>query len=104
MIVVWNFKPLHLAAAVLALAAGAAWLRRREWALAAYTLLSFFIGFSSGSLQSGARYMTVVFPVFMWLGLVGRRRALDETIRVVFAVLLGLLSALFAARYGFALS
>jgi Mannosyltransferase (PIG-V) len=104
MIEQWNFKPLHVGAAVLALACGVDWLRRREWALATYTLLSFFLAFSSGHLMSGARYMSVVFPIFMWLGVLSHRSAVDETVRAVFAALLGILSVLFAAQYGFVLA
>jgi hypothetical protein len=89
---------------VTALACGFAWLKRREWALAAYTLTAVFLSLSTGQLHSHARFVLVIFPVFMALALAGRRPAVDQTIRAVFLALLGLMAALFAAHFSFVMA
>ena len=100
----WDFRLLNFLAIVIALAGGAALLKRRQFALATYTLLVMLVALSSALLQSQARYAMVVFPVYLALALVGRRPTLDQTIRAVFLVLFALLSALFAAHFTLALS
>jgi hypothetical protein len=100
----WNFRALNFAAAVLALASGVVLARRREWSLSLYTLLSIIAPLSSLLLQSHARYVLTIFPVFMVLAGWGRRPLVDQTIRVVFIALLALMAALFAAHFSIAMS
>lgn len=100
----WDFKLLNFLAVVLVLACGAALLKRRQYGLAVYTLLTVLVALSSALLQSQARYAMVVFPVFMVLGTLGRRRNVDQLIRAIFLVLFVVLTALFAAHFTFALS
>lgn len=100
----WDFKLLNFAAALLALLAGIILLRRRQWALGSYALLSTVIALSSLLLQSQARYAMVVFPIFFLLGQAGSRPWLDQAIRTIFVALLALMSALFAAHFNIALS
>jgi hypothetical protein len=66
--------------------------------------LAVLVALSSALLQSQARYAMVVFPVYMVLGTLGRRRNIDQTIRAIFLVLFALLTALFAAHFTLALS
>ncbi len=100
----WDFKFLNFAAAVTLLVCGAVLLKRREFALATYTLLSAFVALSAALLQSQARYAMVVFPIFMVLAVAGGRPRVDQTIRAVFIILFGLLTAMFAAHFTVALS
>ncbi|HEV7798754.1 MAG TPA: mannosyltransferase family protein [Pyrinomonadaceae bacterium] len=100
----WDFKLLNFLAVVLVLACGALLLKRRQFALAVYTFLAVLVALSSALLQSQARYAMVVFPVYMVLGTLGRRRNIDQTIRAIFLVLFALLTALFAAHFTLALS
>jgi hypothetical protein len=100
----WDFKLLNFLAAVIALACGAALLKRRQFSLAMYALLSVLVALSSALLQSQARYAMVVFPVYMVLSTLGRRAYLDQLIRAVFLVLLALMTAMFAAHFTLALS
>ncbi|MGB7922599.1 MAG: mannosyltransferase family protein [Pyrinomonadaceae bacterium] len=100
----WNFGLLNFAAAVLALACGIVLARRREWSLSLYTLLSIIAPLSSTLLQSHARYALTIFPVFMLLAQWGRSPLVDQTIRAIFIILLGLMSALFAAHFTIAMS
>lgn len=100
----WDLKPLNFAAAVVALACGAALVKRREWALACYTLSSCVVALSSLLLQSQARYAMILFPVFMVLAVAGRRPRVDELIRFVSVVLFGLMLALFAAHFSVAMA
>ncbi len=101
----WDFRAVNFAAATLALACSVVLLRRREWALGTYAMISTFVALSSQLLQSQARYAMVLFPVFMVLArLAGVRPRLDQTIRAVSLVLLALLTALFAARFTIAMS
>jgi hypothetical protein len=100
----WDFRLLNFLAVTIALACGAFLLKRRQFALATYTLLALLVALSSALLQSQARYTMVVFPVFMALALLGRRPKLDQLIRAVFLVLFALMCALFAAHFTLALS
>lgn len=50
-------------------------------------------------LQSMHRFVAVLFPLFMWLGLVAHERDRREGLSVAFAIPLGLLTAMFATRY-----
>lgn len=61
----WNLRLLNFAVAVALLAAGAFLIVRRNYALAAYTLLSVLLPLTSGSLQSISRYALVNFPLFL---------------------------------------
>lgn len=100
----WDFRLLNFAAAVLALACGVVLAKRRKWALSLYTLAGIIIPLSSQLLQSHARYVMVVFPVFIILAWWGRNPRVDQVIRAAFIVLLGLMSALFAAHFSIAMS
>ena len=100
----WDFWLLNFAAAVMVLACGVVLLRRRQWSLALYTLLSIIAPLSSLLLQSHARYALTIFPVFMVLAGWGRSPIVDQTIRTVFVVILGLMAALFAAHFSVAMS
>jgi ABC-type Fe3+-siderophore transport system permease subunit len=100
----WNFVALNIAAAVLMIAAGLAFLVRRQWAYAVYTLLSVALPLSSGSVQSLARYALVDFPIFFWLAGACRTPTRDRALTTVFVILLGWLVALFTLRLDFALA
>jgi len=100
----WNFVALNLAAAILMIAAGCAFLMRRQWSYAAYTLMSVAIPLSTGSLQSIARYALVDFPMFFWLASICRAPSRDRALTAIFVILLGWLVALFTLRLDFALA
>jgi hypothetical protein len=95
---------LNAAAALLSFGCIYVLVRRREWALALYALLSVVLPLSSGLLQSFDRYALAFFPVFMALGIVATSERLDQVIRFVFVILLGLMTALFAANFTIAVS
>jgi hypothetical protein len=46
----------------------------------------------------------VVFPVYLVLGTLGKRRSFDQLIRTIFLVLFALMTALFVAHFTVALS
>jgi hypothetical protein len=101
----WDFRLLNFAAAVTALMCGVVLLKRREWAFGLYGLVSILVPLSyQASLQSLARYVMVIFPVFMVLALAGRSPRVDQIIRTVFIALLCLMSAALAVRMTLALS
>jgi hypothetical protein len=100
----WDFRLLNFLAVSIALACGAVLLKRRQFPLAAYTLLTVLVALSSGLLQSQARYAMVIFPVYMVLATLGRRAKVDQLIRAVFLVFLALMTAMFAAHFTLALS
>jgi hypothetical protein len=99
----WNFKLLNFAAAMLAFGCAFVLIKRREWALALFTLLAVIMPLSSLSLQGVDRYVMLIFPVFMVLAQAGRYPKLDQTIRTIFIALLALMTALFAARFSLAM-
>lgn len=95
----WDFRLLNFAAAVAALVCAVVLLKRREWALGSYALLSMLVPMSyQPLLQSFARYVMVIFPVFFVLARAGRSARVDHVIRAVFVGLLCLMTAMLAAR------
>jgi hypothetical protein len=100
----WDFRLLNFLAAMIALVCGLVLLKRRQFDLACYGLLSVLVALSSTLLQSQARYMMVIFPVFMVLATWGRRGKIDRMLLAIFVVLFGLMTALFAAHFTLALS
>ena len=95
----WDFRLLNFAAAVTALVCAVVLLKRREWALGSYALLSIIVPMSyQPLLQSFARYVMVIFPVFFVLATAGRSPRVDQVIRAVFIGLLCLMTAMLAAR------
>ena len=100
----WNFQALNFLSALLALACGCALAKRREWALATYTFLSVLVPLSSANLDTIDRYVLVIFPVFMMLAVAGRSVRADRVIQTIFASLLGVMTALFAAHVSLAMA
>lgn len=100
----WNFNLLNAAAALLSFWAVYILIRRREWALAVFVLLSITLALSSGLLQSLDRYALGFFPMFMALGIAVRSYNADQAIRFAFVILLGVMTALFAANFTIAVS
>jgi hypothetical protein len=100
----WDFKLMNFLAVVIALACGVVLLKRHQFPLAVYALLSVLVALSSALLQSQARYTMVVFPVYMVLATLGRRAKFDQIIRAVFLLLFGLMTTMFAAHVTLALS
>lgn len=100
----WNFRLVNFLAVTLALACGVVLLKRRQYSLAIFTLLSLLVALSSALLQSQARYAMVVFPVYIVLADWGRRAKVDQLIRALFVAVFALMTALFAAHYTLALS
>jgi Gpi18-like mannosyltransferase len=100
----WNFNLLNAGSALLCLVCVYILARRREWALAAYAFLAIFLPLSTGMLQSLDRYALIIFPMFMGLAMVAKSERTDTTIRFVFVILLGIMTALFAANYTIAVS
>ena len=100
----WNFALFNALAALLLIAAAVALLALRQFALGAYTLVSVLLILSGGSLQSVGRYAFVVFPLFLWLGIIGRRPVIDKVVMTTSAVLFGWFIALFTLRIDFALA
>ncbi len=70
--------------------------RRLGLALGAYVAVSLYVPLSGNALEGIGRYAATLFPVFMLLGSVVRSRGVHEALLVSGALLLSLLSALFA--------
>ncbi len=90
----WNFKLLNFLAAMLGFVCAFVLLKRRQWALGVFTLGAVLLPLSSGTLQSIARYMMVVFPVFFVLAIAGRSPRVDQIVRSVCLVSLGIMTLL----------
>jgi len=100
----WDFRLLNFLAALLAFSCGIVLLKRKQWALATYTLLCVLLPLSAMRLQSLTRYTMVAFPIFMLLAEAGRSTRIDQIIRTVFLFLLGLMTLLFALHFSMAMS
>lgn len=95
----WDFRVLNFAAAVTALVCAVVLLRQGSWSLGLFTLVSIVVPMSyQPLLQSLARYVMVIFPVFIVLAIAGRSPRVDQAIRAIFIGLLCLMTALLAAR------
>jgi hypothetical protein len=99
----WNFVSLNVIVTLLVILAGIGLLAKRQVALGTYALLSIALPLSAGPLTSISRYATVVFPLFLWLAILGRRTWFDRTWFAVSAAVFGCLVALFTLRVDFAL-
>jgi hypothetical protein len=100
----WDFRLLNFLAAILTLVVGGVLLKRRQFGLATYTLLSALVALSSALLQSQARYMMVVFPVYLVLATWTGRPKVNQLVFAIFVIFFGLMTALFAAHFTMALS
>ncbi|HYI12106.1 MAG TPA: hypothetical protein VEK57_23840 [Thermoanaerobaculia bacterium] len=100
----WNLIGLNFAFAVLLLAAACGLLWQRRWDLGAYALASVLLPLSTGSLQSLGRYAVVVFPVYLWLALAGRRPLYDRLLLAAHVTIFGWLTAMLILRVDFALA
>lgn len=100
----WNIYLLSTGAAVLCFICIYILTKRREWALALYTLMSVVVPLSSGVTQSLGRYSMGFFPVFIALGLGANSNQTDQAIRVLLVFLLGIMTLLFASGFTNALS
>ncbi len=100
----WNVQLLCVASVLLCFYCIYVLARRREWALALYTLTSVVLPLSSGVLQSLERYTLGFFPMLIALGIMANSERCDQTIRFVFVFLLGIMTALYAAAYTNALA
>jgi hypothetical protein len=89
---------MNLAAAVLTLVAVAPVARRMGLGYAAFVLIGTVIPLSAG-LQSLGRYVTVLFPTFVMLGLYVRNPLARNLLAVAFSLLLGLCTLLFLNWY-----
>jgi hypothetical protein len=100
----WNPNLLNFLSAILCFVAIYILIRRSQWALAFYATMSIVLPLSSGILQSLDRYTLAFFPVFMALAMAARTEKSDQAIRFVFVILLGIMTALFAANYSAAVT
>src|SRR6266705_309892 len=101
----WDFRLLNFCAVVFGAVCCGLLVRRRQRALAGYALISLIVPLSATlTLQSLARYVMVIFPVFFVLASAGRSNRWDQIIRVIFVALLTLMSALFALHVALALA
>ena len=66
--------------------------------------MAIFLPLSTGMLQSLDRYALIIFPMFMGLAMAAKSEKTDTTIRFIFVILLGIMTALFAANYTIAVS
>jgi len=65
----------------------------------AYAVCSLLVPLLTGSLMSTQRFMLVLFPAFVVLGVLGRQPEIDLAVRAVSLPLLGAFTLLFAAGY-----
>jgi hypothetical protein len=100
----WDFRLLNFLSALLAFGCGGIFLKRKQWALATFTLLCVILPLSAMQLQSLTRYTMVVFPIFILLAEAGRAPRVDQLIRTLFVFALGAMTLLFALHFSMAMS
>ena len=87
---------LHGVVALIFVALAPSVFRHLGLALGAYVAVSLYVPLSGNALEGIGRYAATLFPVFMLLGSVVRSRRVHEALLVSGALVLSLLSALFA--------
>ena len=93
----WDFRLLNFAATITALVCSIVLMKRREWALGLFSLVSIVVPLSyQPLLQSLARYVMVIFPVYIVLARAGSSTRIDQVIQAIFVGLLCLMSAMLA--------
>jgi Gpi18-like mannosyltransferase len=93
----WDFRLLNFAATITALVCSIVLMKRREWALGFFSLVSIVVPLSyQPLLQSLARYVMVIFPVYIVLARAGSSTRIDQVIQAIFVGLLCLMSAMLA--------
>jgi len=90
---------IDLTAVLAFLLLGCALLALGRWGEGLFVVLGVNLSFGSGLLMSQRRYMWVLFPVFVLLGVWGERPWLDRTLTLLSALGLALCTALFANGY-----
>ena len=90
---------IDLSAVLLFLLIGCALLALGRWGEGLFVVLGVSLSFGSGLLMSQRRYMWVLFPAFVLLGVWGERPWLDRTITLLSVLGLALFTALFANGY-----
>ena len=90
---------MDLAFVIFFLVLGVVLLAQRRWSDGAFVTLGVLIPFSSGLLMSQRRYVWVLFPAFILLARWGKNSWMERIIFMVFLLLLGLFTALFANWY-----
>ncbi len=90
---------IDLTAVLAFLLLGCALLALGRWGEGLFVVLGVSLSFGSGLLMSQRRYMWVLFPVFVLLGVWGERPWLDRTVTLLSALGLALCTALFANGY-----
>jgi hypothetical protein len=93
------YDALNAAAALFALAAVVPVGRRLGWGAGAFVLVSLLLPLGAGGLLSVGRFTSVLFPIFLWLA-VARRSVAGPGLVAVFAMLQGLLAAMFFTDRG----
>lgn len=91
---IWYHIALDLAPSLLVLSLLYWMWRKMGESYAILSALSILIPMSSGS-QSLSRYVLVVFPFFMALGVIGKNQLIDRFLMTVFGVFLGVFTGLF---------
>ena len=81
------------------LALGCALLALNRWGEGLFVVLGVTLSFASGLLMSQRRYMWVLFPAFVLLGVWGERPWLDRVLTLVSVLGLALFTALFSTGY-----
>jgi len=100
----WNFVAFNCAVSLLVLGAAVFFALRGQWAFATYTALSALLPLSSGSLQSFARYASVIFPLFIALGIAGRRPLVDRIVLAVSIAFFAWFAAMLTLRIDYAIA
>jgi len=90
---------IDLSAVLVFLLLGCALLALSRWGEGLFVVLGVSLSFGSGLLMSQRRYMWVLFPAFVLLGVWGERPRLDRTLTLVSVLGLALFTALFANGY-----
>ncbi len=94
----WNFLLLNALCAVMALGIGIRLYLTGRKDFALIVVLPVAIALSTGTVQSLARFVVVLFPVFLWLGQFATAREREWALIAIFTTLLTLMAAMYGAH------
>jgi len=92
----WNFTSLNVVTLLVATIAIFHFLKRKEWDYAAIIFLPVAAAINTGSVMSMARICMPLFPLLIFLSRTTQKSWSDRAVFLLFAVLLGIMTLLFA--------
>jgi len=92
----WNFILLNFITLIVALLAIFHFIRKKEWDFAVFIFLPLAVVINTGSILSLTRLAMPLFPLFIYFARISVKPSIEKILLVIFAMLLAIMTLLFA--------